>query len=282
MPFFTTADGTRLAYEDYGDGTPIVFLAAWSLGAEMWEYQVPFFVERGHRCVLPERRGHGRSDRPIRGYDMDTRADDVAALLELLDLRSATLVGHSIGAAEAAHYLDRRGSRRVAAVAFVSAGLSAIGTADNPNGVRERACADIIAQLGLDRPKWFADRAQGFFATHLGNDVSPALIEHMLRQCLSAAPYALTEVLRSTFDADLAGGLRRLTLPTLVVHGAADQSMPVEVTGRRNAQLVPGCRYREYPTAGHGLFVTHRDQLNADLLGLVRQHTAAVPATAAA
>ncbi|HEX6501108.1 MAG TPA: alpha/beta hydrolase [Micromonosporaceae bacterium] len=240
MPFFETTDGTRLAYEDYGDGPPIVFVASWALSAEMWEYQVPFFVERGYRCVLPERRGHGRSDRPARGYDLDTRTDDLAALLEHLDLTSATLVGHSAGGAEVANYLARHGTGRVVAAAFVASTLPALKrTADNPVGLPDEACATMIAQLRRDRPKWFADRAQGFFATHLGNDVSPALVEHTLRQCLATAPYALAPVFRSTFESDLRDVLRELTLPVLVAHGTADQSAPVEVTGRRTAELCP-------------------------------------------
>lgn len=272
MPFFETTDGTRLAYEDYGDGPTIVFVASWALGAEMWEYQVPFFVEQGYRCVLLDRRGHGRSDRPACGYDLDTLSDDLAHLLEYLDLTSVTLVGFSAGGFEVANYLGRHGTGRVAAVAFVSSTLPALKlTADNPIGLPEEACAATIAQFRGDRPKWFADRAQGFFATHLGNDVSPALVEHTLRQCLATAPYALTAFFRSAFESDLRATLRELTLPTLVVHGTADQSAPVELTGRRTAELVPDCVYREYPTAGHGLFVTHRDQLNEDLLTLVSQ-----------
>lgn len=272
MPFFETTDGTRLAYEDYGQGPAIVLVASWAMGAEMWEYQVPFFVEQGYRCVLLERRGHGRSDRPAHGYDLDTLSDDLAALLEHLGLTSVTLAGYSAGGAEVANYLARYGTGRVAAVAFVSSTLPALKlTADNRIGLPEEACAATIAQFRRDRPKWFADRSQGFFATHLGNDVSPALIEHTLRQCLATAPYALQAFFRSSFEADLRDALRELTLPTLVVHGAADQSAPVELTGRRTAELVPGCVYREYPTAGHGLFVTHRGQLNEDLLALVRQ-----------
>lgn len=281
MPFCTASDGTRLSYEDYGTGTPIVFVAGWSLGADMWEYQVPYFVDRGHRCVLPERRGHGRSDRPAVGYDLDTRTDDLAALIERLDLTSAVLVGHSIGAAEVAAYLVRHGPDRVAGAAFVAAGLPAMRrTDDNPDGLPEQHCALTIAQLHRDRPKWFADRAQGYFATHLGNDVSPALVHDTVRQCLSAAPYALPQTLRTSFEADLRDTLRRLSVPTLVVHGAADQSAPVQVTGRRTALLVPGCVYHEYPTAGHGLYVTHRDQLNEDLLAHVRRATGE-PVTAA-
>jgi non-heme chloroperoxidase len=152
VPFFTSHDGTRLAYEDYdlggGTGAPIVFVASWALNSDMWEYQIPYFVERGYRCITLDRRGHGRSDRPSTGYDVDTTTDDLAALLEHLDLFDATLVGHSFGGAEVARYLARHGERRVAEAAFVSAVLPFLKqTDDNPNGLPEGALEATIAQL---------------------------------------------------------------------------------------------------------------------------------------
>jgi non-heme chloroperoxidase len=281
MAFFAGSDGTRLAYEDHGTGRPVVLLAGWSLDAEMWEYQVPFLLEAGYRCVLLDRRGHGRSDRPRGGYDNDTLADDVAALFEHLDLRDATLVGHSIGAAEAVRYLARHGEDRVAAVAIVAGALPfPQRTQDNPEGAPEEVSEASVAQLLRDRPKWFADRAQGYYATHLSNDVSPALIERTLHQCLRASPYAVVPLQRAMFGSDNRAGLRGITVPALVVHGAADQSAPVAATGRRTVALVPGAVYREYPTAGHGLYVTHRDQLNADLVDLLAQAGSRPAATA--
>jgi non-heme chloroperoxidase len=271
MPFIETADRTRLFYEDYGTGAPIVFVAGWSLAADMWEYQVPFFAEEGFRCVLLDRRGHGRSDRPSRGYDLDSLADDLAGLIAHLDLREVTLVGHSSGGAEVARYLARHGEDRVARVAFVSSTLPFLKlTADNPEGIPEEACEATVAQFRTDRPKWFADRAQGFYATHLGNDVSPALIDLGVRRCLETAPMASIEVWRTMFHADHRQALREITVPALVVHGAADQSAPIDMTGRRTAAMIPGCHYKEYPTAGHGLFATHGALLNTDLLDFIK------------
>jgi pimeloyl-ACP methyl ester carboxylesterase len=275
MPHFTTTDGTRLAYEDHdtsgGTGEPIVFVASWVLDTDMWEYQIPYFAERGYRCIALDRRGHGRSDRPSAGYDIDTTGDDLAALLEHLDLTGVTLVGHSFGGAEVARYLARHGEERVARVAFVSAVLPFLKqTDDNPEGLPEAALEATIAQFRTDRPQWFARQAQVWYATHLGNDVSPALIDWTIGKCLSTSPWAATQLFRSMFHADHRAGLREITVPTLVVHGAADTSAPVALTGRRTSQLVPGCRYVEYPTAGHGLFVTHAQQLNAELLELLK------------
>ncbi|MEU6429057.1 alpha/beta hydrolase [Microbispora sp. NPDC046973] len=269
--FFETVDGTRLAYEDYGQGEPIVFLASWVLHSDMWEYQLPFFVEHGYRCVTLDRRGHGRSDRPSGGYDLDTLADDVAALIEHLGLRRVTLVGHSAGGAEVARYLARHGEERVTRVAFVSAVLPFLKrTEDNPEGAPEEALRATPAQFATDRPKWFARQAQVWFATHLGNDVSPALVDWTLAQCLSTSPWATARVFEALYHADHRDGLRAITVPALVVHGAADMSARVELTGRRTAALVPGAVYKEYPTGGHGLFVTHKDALNDDLLDFLK------------
>jgi non-heme chloroperoxidase len=271
MPHFTTHDGTRLAYEDYGTGVPIVFVASWVLNADMWEYQIPYFVEHGYRCIALDRRGHGRSERPSAGYDVDTTADDLAALVEHLDLTGVTLVGHSFGGAEVARYLARHGERRVARAAFVSAVLPFLKqTDDNPEGFPEAALEASIAQFRADRPKWFARQAQAWYATHLGHDVSPALIDWTLAQCLSASPWATSQLFRAMFHADHRAGLAEITVPTLVVHGAADTSAPVGLTGRRTAELIPGNRYVEYPTAGHGLHVTHAEQLNTELLSLLK------------
>jgi len=222
-----------------------VFVSSWVLNADMWEYQVRFFRSHGYRCILPDRRGHGRSDRPPNGYDLDTRADDLAALIDHLDLRDITLVADSAGGGEVARYLARHGEQRAARVGFLAATLPFLKlTEDNPDGLPEAACEAAVTQFCTDRPKYFADRAPGYFATHLGNDVSPALIDNELQRCLSASPMATIEVWRENFHADH----RATTAPVLIIHGVADQSAPIDVTGRRTAKLVPGCVHKEYPT----------------------------------
>ncbi|MDL4816630.1 alpha/beta fold hydrolase [Actinomadura opuntiae] len=265
--FFETRDGTRLSYEDYGQGHPVVFVTSAMLNTGMWEYQIPFFTEHGYRCLTFDRRGHGRSDRPSGGYDVDTLADDLAAFLEHLDLRDVILVGHSTGGAEIARYLARHGEDRVQRVAFVSAVLPFLRqTEDNPEGVPQELFDGLIAMIRADRPKWLTMQSQLFFATQLGNDVHPATIDWMIRMCLDAAPWAVLEVQKTVYHADNREALRNITVPCLVVHGDADFSAPVEATGRRTAALVPGAVYKEYPAAGHGLFVSHKDRLNGDLL----------------
>ncbi|MFI6170756.1 alpha/beta fold hydrolase [Nocardia sp. NPDC051052] len=265
MPYCTATDGTELAYEDYGTGTPLVFLASWALNADMWEYQVPYFLAHGYRCVLLDRRGHGRSDRPSSGYDADTRAGDVAAVIDHLDLRDLTLVAHSAGGGEAVRYLARHGRDRVAGLVLLATTLPYLElTEDNPEGVPAALCDATVAELRRDRPNWFTRRAQAYFATQF-NNVSPAVVDHEIRRCLSAAPFALTAVWQATFATDFRPDLRELTVPTFVGHGSADQSAPIDRTGRRVAKLLPHADFQEYPTAGHGLYITHAEQLNHDI-----------------
>jgi non-heme chloroperoxidase len=268
--FFETPDGTRLAYQDYGQGRPIVFAASWTLSSDMWEYQLPFFAERGFRCVALDRRGHGRSDRPSSGYDLDTSADDLAALLAHLDLTDVVLVGHSVGGAEVARYLTRHGEGRIARAAFVSSTLPFLElTDDNPEGFPEAALQATLTAFRTDRPKWFARQAQVWFATHF-NEVSPAYVEHTIAQCLATSPWAAAKLFESAFHEDHRAGLRDITIPTLIVHGTADSSANIGATSRRTANLIPGTIFTEYPTASHGLYFTHKEQLNADLLEFIK------------
>lgn len=269
--FFETHDGTRLAYEDYGTGVPIVFVAGAMLDTDMWEYQIPFFVDHGYRCIAVDRRGHGRSDRPSGGYDIDTTADDLAVLLEHLDLRDVTLVGHSTGGAEVARYVARHGEDRVARVVFLSAILPFMKqTDDNPQGIPEAVANELFRQIRTDRGKWIARQSQLYFATQLGNDVSPEQVDTTYRQCMSTAPWATLRMQEACFHADNREALRTITVPAMVLHGAADFSAPIDVTGRRTAELLPGCLYKEYATGGHGLYVSHAGAFNEDLLAFLK------------
>lgn len=267
--FFETPDGVRLAYQDYGRGAPLVFVASWTLGGDMWEYQIPFFAERGFRCIALDRRGHGRSDRPSGGYDLDTGADDLAALLDHLDLRGVTLVAHSMGGAEIARYLARHGEDRVARAVFVSSTTPfLLHTEDNPDGVPEARLQGTLQAFRTDRPKWFARQAQIWFATH-ANEVSPATVDHTIAQCLATSSWAASQLFADGFRADHRAGLREIGVPALVVHGTIDSMAAIALTGRRTAELIPGAVLKEYPTASHGLYFTHKDQLNADILEFI-------------
>ncbi|MFF0632823.1 alpha/beta fold hydrolase [Nocardia sp. NPDC004151] len=270
--FFTTpTDGTTLAYEDYGTGAPLVFISGWALPTDMWECQVPFFLEQGYRCVLLDRRGHGRSDRPSSGYDTDTRADDLAALLEHLDLRDAILIAHSTGAAEAVRYLARHGADRVARIALLGPAIPyLLQTEDNPVGVPAAMIDASTADLRADRAQWLADRAQGYFATHLGTRVSAAAIEAEVQRSMSCSPIAALEVQKAVARTDHRADVAALAVPTLLLHGLHDQSIPIEVSSHQAVRLYPEAVLKEYPTAGHGLYRSHADQVNADLLEFVK------------
>ncbi|MEV0248403.1 alpha/beta hydrolase [Nocardia sp. NPDC050712] len=272
MPTFqTTTDGTTLAYEDYGTGAPILFVAGWSLHSDMWEYQLHYFLDRGYRCILVDRRGHGRSDRPSTGYDVDTRADDVAALIEHLDLRDLTLVAHSGGGGEVVRYLTRHGADRVERVVLLAPAVPfMMQTADNPVGVPLEALENTLRLLRSDRPKWFADRAQGYFATHLRAAVSQAMIDEEMRRCLSASPYATVVMQRELFHSDHRADVAALPVPTLFLHGRADQSIPIEISSRQAVQLTDRAVLKEYPDAGHGLYLTHAAEVNAEILAFIK------------
>jgi non-heme chloroperoxidase len=274
MPFVETKDGTRLNYLDGGasNGKPVLFLASAWLSSRMWEFQLPYLIGQGLRCVAYDRRGHGRSDWPWGGYDYDTLADDLATLLETLDLRDVTLVAHSAGGGEAVRYLTRHGAGRVARLALVSATTPfPMKTESNPDGIDRVLMEADMALRTADRPKWFADNADGFFGVGLpGVAVSPEFVQFMIGQCLDCSAKATMDMFLTGFSTDLRDELRAITVPTLIVHGDRDVQAPLDICGRKTAQLVPQNRFVIYENAAHGLFVTHAERLNADLLQFIQ------------
>jgi non-heme chloroperoxidase len=276
MPFIETSDRTQLFYTDGGAGKPVVFVASAWLGSRMWELQMPELVAAGLRCIAYDRRGHGRSDWPWTGYDYDTLADDLAALLERLDLRDVTLVGHSMGGGEVIRYLTRHGSDRVERIALVSATTPfPMKTVDNPVAIDRMLMEADMAVRTADRPKWFADNADGFFGVGLpGVAVSPELVQFMIRQCLDCSARAAAEFFLAGFQTDFRDELRAITVPALIIHGAHDMQAPIDICGRKTAQLVPDEKLIVYENAAHGLFMTHATRLNADLSAFARAHAA--------
>jgi non-heme chloroperoxidase len=272
MPFIQTADDTSLYYVDWGSGPPAVLVASAWLSSRMWEFQLPVLAGRGLRCVAYDRRGHGRSDSPWDGYDYDTLAEDLAVLLEQLDLRGVTLIAHSAGGGEVVRYLTRYGKERVQRIALVSATAPfPMKTGDNPDGVDRALMEADLAVRTADRARWFADNADGFFGVGLpGISVSPELVQLMIRQGLDCSVRAAAEFFLTGFTTDLRAELRELDVPALVIHGDRDVQAPIEICGRKTARLIRGSRFIEYRDAAHGLFVTHSSRLNADLLQFVR------------
>jgi pimeloyl-ACP methyl ester carboxylesterase len=271
MPFIETTDRSRLFYTDGGAGKPVVFVASAWLSSRMWELQIPRLIVGGRRCVAYDRRGHGRSDWPWTGYDYDTLADDLATLFERLDLRGVTLVAQSMGGGEVVRYLTRHGADRVERIALVASTLPfPMLTPTNPDGIDRALMEADMAARTADRPKWFADNANGFFGVGLpGVSVSPEFIRFMIGQCLDCSAGAAADVFLAGFTTDFRSELKAITVPTLIVHGDHDQQAPINLCGRKTAHLASASTLVEYKDAAHGLFVTHARRLNDDLSAFI-------------
>jgi non-heme chloroperoxidase len=271
MPFIETGDGTAIFYKDWGIGKPVVFSHGWCLGADIWEYQMVPLASQGLRCIAHDRRGCGRSSQPWNGHDHDTMADDLARLLDRLDLREVTLVGHSMGGSDIARYLSRHGTGRVARVALVATTLPFLTrTADNPDGIDRGVFDQLIADLTRDRPRTMAAGAPGFFGVGLpGVSVSDEMIQWGIGLALQASPRATIEMQRAGAETDLRPDLRSFTVPTLLVHGDGDVGAPLELTAARVARAIPGSQLLVYEGHGHGLFLTAPDRFNRDLLAFI-------------
>jgi non-heme chloroperoxidase len=269
MPYVTAIDGTRLRYEDWGNGRPIVLVSTWAMSSGMWENQLPFLTRHGLRCVTYDRRGSGRSDVPSDGYDFDTLADDVAALIDHLGLRDAILVGHSMGTGEVTRYVARHGAEgKVTQAALLSTITPcARWSEDNPDGAPEAVYDQTVAQITGDRARYWSSWPGALFGTHLGNPISAETIAWAVREVMETPMMAVLRTWDSIFHTDFRTDLRGFNVPALIIHGSADQNAIPALTGQRTAALIPNCVYKEYHGAAHGLFVTHKDQLNADLLG---------------
>ena len=255
-------DGTHLFHRDWGEGPAVVFAASWALSSEMWAYQVAHLADRGFRCIAFDRRGHGRSDVPASGYDMDVFADDLAAVIDQLGLRDVALVGHSIGGAEVIRYLGRHGSGKVRKAALVApAAPYLVKTADNPYGAPRAFFDARLVEWSRDFPKWVEDNRKPFFTPQ----TSPAMEQWLVDQLLATPVPVAMATFRAALARDLRPDLARIDRPVLILHGDNDASAPLEITGRRIAAGVRGAELRVYAGAPHGLFVTHMDQVNRDL-----------------
>jgi non-heme chloroperoxidase len=266
-PFIETSDGTSLFYGDWGSGRPVVFLAAWCLNSSAWDYQTNFLTSKGIRCVAYDRRGHGRSSRPGNGYDFDTLSDDVATVLEQLDLQDVTLVAHSMGAGEAVRYLTRHGSdrvRRLVLLAPITPFL--LKTLDNPDGVDKAIFERGRTALSKDFPKVLWDNWPPFFVAETPHEMMAWAASLMLQCPLKVA----IDCNRSFTETDFRPDLRRITTPTLIIQGTADVSAPIGITGHKTAKLIKGSQLKVYEGAPHGLIFTHMDRLNSDMLEFIQ------------
>jgi non-heme chloroperoxidase len=272
VPYVTTDDGAQIFYKEWGDsGTPVVLSHGWPLNADAWEATALFLAENGHRVIAHDRRGHGRSSQTWNGNEMDTYADDLSCLLTFLDLREATLVGHSTGGGEVVRYIGRYGTGRVAKVVLVSAVPPLmLRTGDNPDGLPAEVFDGIRAGERANRSQLYRDLADGpFFGHNRKGDVDQGFRDAFWLQSMASGHRAAFECIAAFSATDFRPDLAKVDVPTLVIHGDDDQIVPFEVGGKRSAALIPGAQLTVYEGSGHALPDTDRSRLHADLLAFL-------------
>ena len=272
MPTIATKDGTRIFYKDWGKGQPVVFSHGWPLTADAWDAQMAFLGAKGYRVIAHDRRSHGRSDQTWDGNDMDTYADDLAALIEALDLRHAVLVGHSTGGGEVAHYIGRHGGRRVAKAALVSAVPPLmLKTEANPGGLPIEAFDAIRKGVFDNRAQFYKDLSLPFFGYNRpGAKISEGVRNSFWRQGMNGGIKGQYDCIKEFSEVDYTEDLKKFDMPTLIVHGDDDKIVPIGAAGLMSAKIVKGATLRVYHGAPHGLPITRQDELNADLLSFIR------------
>ena len=261
-----TPDGVELFCRDWGTGPAVVFTHSWALTSAIWNYQVQFLSNHGIRCVTYDRRGHGRSDAPAEGHDLDTLADDLGAVIDSLEQRKVVLVGHSMGGNEIIRYVGRHGTGKVAKIALLAPTTPYIlQTPDNPYGAPAAYFEHTRAQWETDFPKWVQDNKAAFFTP----ETSPPMMDWIVTLMLQMHIPTAIACSRAVGETDLRPDLEKINRPVLILHGDRDVSAPLEITGRRTAAGIHGATLKVYPGAPHGLFLTHMAQVNQDLLEFV-------------
>jgi non-heme chloroperoxidase len=270
--YITAADGTQIYYKDWGSGPVVVFSHGWPLTADIWDEQLMFLASRGYRTIAHDRRGGGRSGQPWAGNDLDTYADDLAALMETLDLRDVTLVGHSTGGGEVTRYIGRHGSARVARAMLVGAIPPVMLKSDaNPGGTPLEAFDAIRNGVWNDRSQFYKDLSAPFFgANRPGSKVSQGLRDTFWLLGMSVGLKGAYDCIKAFSETDLTEDLKRIDVPTLIVHGDDDQIVPIGDSAMLSSKIVPGATLKVYPGAPHGLTATHKDQFNEDLLAFLK------------
>jgi non-heme chloroperoxidase len=268
MPTVKTRDNTEIYYKDWGSGQPVVFSHGWPLDADAWEDQMFFLTSRGYRCIAHDRRGHGRSTQTWGGQTMDVYADDLAAVVEALDLRDAVHVGHSTGGGEVARYIARHGTQRVAGAVLVSAVVPLmLKTPDNPEGMPKEAFDQLRASVLADRSQFWKDLSAPFYgANRPGSKVSQGVRDTFWLQSEICSFPASYDCIKAFSETDQTEDLRKFDVPTLIVHGDDDQIVPIAASALKSCKLVPNAELKIYQGAPHGIPTTHKDRLNGDLL----------------
>jgi non-heme chloroperoxidase len=272
MNHITTPDGTRIFFKDWGAGQPVVFSHGWPLNSDAFEDQMFFLASRGYRCIAHDRRGHGRSSQPWHGNDLDAYADDLADLIEFLDLSGLTLVGHSTGGGEVVRYIARHGTERVAKAVLIGAIPPLLVKTDaNPGGVPIEAFDQIRSGVQADRAQFFKDLSVPFYGYNRpGAKVSEGVRESFLHQGLMTGLPGAYFCIKAFSETDQTEDLKKIDVPTLILHGDDDQIVPIANSALRSSKLIPNAVLKVYKGAPHGLCTTHKDLVNEDLLAFVK------------
>ena len=268
----TVKDGTVIHFKDWGTGTPVVFSHGWPLQGDAWEDQMMFLASHGYRVIAHDRRGHGLSSQPWQGNNMDTYADDLAALLDTLDIKGATLVGHSTGGGEVAHYIGRHGEKRVAKAVLVGAvPPQMVQSPTNPGGLPMSVFDGIRASVLADRSQFFKDLSGPFYgANRPGSKVTQGQRDTFWLQGMQCGIKNAYDCIKEFSEVDYTADLKKITVPTLVVHGSDDQIVPIDAAGKASAKIIKNAKLIIYEGAPHGLPTTHKDRLNEDLLAFIK------------
>jgi non-heme chloroperoxidase len=271
MNTVTTKDGTQIFYKDWGSGHPVVFSHGWPLDADAWDPQMLFLVQKGYRVIAHDRRGHGRSGQPGHGNDMDTYADDLAAVIEALDLKGATLVGHSTGGGEIAHYVGRHGTKRVAKMVLIGAVPPLmLKTEGNPTGLPMSVFDGIRASTASNRSQFFKELALPFYGYNRPNaKVEQGVIDEFWREGMLGSVLGEYECIKQFSEVDYTPDLKKIDVPTLILQGDDDQIVPLDDSGRKSVQIIKNATLKVYPGAPHGMCTTEADRVNADLLAFL-------------
>ena len=272
MSTITTKDGTEIYYKDWGEGPVVTFSHGWPLSSDAWDGQMLFLAQHGFRVVAHDRRGHGRSSQASSGNDMNGYADDLAAVIEALDLNNATLVGHSTGGGEVARYIGRHGTKRVAKAVLVAAVPPImLKTPANPEGLPIEVFDDLRSRIAKDRSQFYKDLAIQFYgANRAGAKVSQGILDQFWLWSMQAGLKNAHESIKAFSETDFTEDLKKFDVPTLVMHGEDDQIVPVKDSARKSARLIKGAKEIYYPGAPHGLTATLQDEVNADLLAFLQ------------
>ena len=273
MSTIKTKDGTEIYYKDWGSGRPVVFSHGWPLNADAWDPQMLFLGNNGYRVIAHDRRGHGRSSQPWNGNDLDTYADDLAALLDALDVKDATLAGHSTGGGEVTRYIGRHGTSRVAAAVLIGAiPPLMLKTAANPGGLPISVFDEIRAGVAADRSQFFKDLSLPFYGYNKpGAKVSEGVRDSFWLQGMQCSIKGAYDCIKAFSETDLTEDLKKIDVPTLILHGDADQIVPIGDSAMLSSKIVKNAKLKVYPGAPHGMCTTHADQVNADLHAFLKE-----------